>query len=172
MARDATSASGKVYSLDSRRRSSERHESLFSDGSLFLGVSSAWGSSVAAITLGDQEAPDATRSDYLVFSTGNYDPRVDRIVALLDSEKEYDELKTLHQELATKKLTDGLSGEEEAEYQMVLWNLDRIEEAQLGPSLDVLDGLVRQHEQLDKQLKSLVSSLSPRGKPSKNERAA
>ena len=89
--------------------------------------------------------------------------KLDRAIALMSSPQEYGTLQARHQQFARKKIAGTLTAKEEREYKMVLWELDRIEDAQMGDQLDLLERIAQRHEQLAAQVKQLYSHFSAPG---------
>jgi hypothetical protein len=60
----------------------------------------------------------------------------------------YDE----HRSLALKKVTNELTAAEQRRLEFVRWQLDKISDAEYGERLDVLEALINQHRELQRQI--------------------
>lgn len=77
------------------------------------------------------------------------DPRAaGRRIAAMTPAAERNALYAEQQRLAIKKVTASLTPAEERRLNLVRWNLDRIEDADLGPEIDYLDARANMVEQL------------------------
>jgi len=99
---------------------------------------------------------------------------VSRSVVCLTSDDEYKIMLEQHSDLAMRKVTSGLSREEKMRLDLIKWNIDQIEDAKYGHSLDALESIVKTHENIAnrftqsiKRFDSLVVSYN-----TKNRRAS
>ncbi len=66
-----------------------------------------------------------------------------------------------HQNLVRKKYGDGLSRREERRLNLVRWELDRIDDAEIGPEMDVLEAFTDANEQFASEIGKLINQLNP-----------
>ena len=69
-----------------------------------------------------------------------------RSVAELTNEDEYERFLEQKRILLRKKYTEGVSKKEDLALQLIIWNIDRIEDAKYGKNLDALETIVKAHE--------------------------
>lgn len=62
--------------------------------------------------------------------------------------------------LVSKKFKEGLTAKEERHLTYVRWQLDRIDDAEHGETLDVFDQITKDHEGFASQLKKLLGQLA------------
>jgi hypothetical protein len=83
-----------------------------------------------------------------------------RLNASSVSSREHDELLHERQSLLDKKLSGTISPKEANRLEYVRWSLDRIEDAQYGQALDVLENSVGRYEHLLSDLDGLRQQLT------------
>ena len=66
-----------------------------------------------------------------------------------------------HQNLVRKKYGDGLSRREERRLNLVRWELDRIDDAEIGPQMNVLEAFTDANEQFAHEIEKLMNQLNP-----------
>src|SRR6478752_10543382 len=93
------------------------------------------------------------------------DPRhLGRELAARTPTEEVTRLMTEHRRLAVKKVKEGLTPQEARSLQLIRWNLDRIEDAQVGHGLDELERSAAAHEELAREVAAFVQELRFLGK--------
>jgi len=119
-------------------------------------------------------APPLTTTETRPLSLSARDPRNDsasldprqlgRELAAQTPTAEVSRLMTEHRKLARKKVTEGLTASETRALQLIRWNLDRIEDAQLGHGLDELERSAAAHESLAFEVAGFVKELRQLGR--------
>ncbi len=82
-----------------------------------------------------------------------------RASAAKTSPTEEQNLRRERAKLLNHKMREGLSAEQQTRLVYVRWNLDQIENARLGPSLDKLEAAVQQYKALLSEIKDLMADL-------------
>ena len=78
-----------------------------------------------------------------------------RQLAAQTTEEERGAIYEEHSKLAAKKVTGALSRGERARLQMLRWHIDRFQDADLGPHIDVLESLLRIQRSLVEEIRIL-----------------
>jgi len=82
-----------------------------------------------------------------------------RMLASRVSDAEVEELHREHGRLALQKVQGTITAAEQRRLKMLRWQLDRIEDAQFGAALDVVESLVEAHERLGRRIDANVEAL-------------
>jgi hypothetical protein len=83
-----------------------------------------------------------------------------RLNASSASEEEYQRLLAKRQTLLDKELDGTITRKEIAALELVRWDLDRIEDARFGPSLDILEDAVARYEKFVTEVSDLRADIA------------
>lgn len=93
--------------------------------------------------------------------------RVNRIYAAHASQGRREALLREHRALASKALSEQLSRPEKARLALVRWELDRLRDAEIGPSLDLLEQLATTQEQQAREIDRFLEGVEKIAKPAR-----
>jgi hypothetical protein len=82
-----------------------------------------------------------------------------RSLAQFIPDEEHSELLKRHSSLVEKRFTEGLTRSEELDLQLIRWNLDRIDDAKFGASLDFLERIASSQENLAERITNTLSAM-------------
>ena len=144
-----STATANISSLDSNLPLDERAEKK---------LDSTSGSNVALLT------PPRNRDDSLNAIAAR---RAGRVNAASIKEAEVDKLHAERKSLINKKFLGVISNSEERRLALVRWNLDRIQDARHGETLDALESAVSLYESIGEEISFLMKELerhAPKGR--------
>lgn len=93
--------------------------------------------------------------------------RAGRLNAASVKEKEVEGLLTERRDLIAKKYANGISRAEDRRLALIRWNLDRIQDAKHGETLDALESAVSLYESIGAEIAQLMTELerhAPKGR--------
>lgn len=86
---------------------------------------------------------------------------VNRAVTRRIPQEDRKKLFSEHEDLVRKKYADGLSRREERRLSLLRWELDRIEDAEIGTGMDVLEAFTEANVQFASEIDKLLNQLEP-----------